>query len=466
MSADADGAGRTVVVVGGGITGLAAAHALSKELGAGVTLVETSDRLGGKIRTSSFAGSPAIDEGADAYLRRIPFAASLAREVGLGEHVTNPASSHASVWSERLHPIPTGLMLGVPTGLRSLATSGLISWPGKARAAIEPVLPRRRIPDDNLGALIRSRFGDEVHEMLVDPLVGSIYASDTDRLSMSAVPQLADLARRGRSLLLSGRKAARAATATAGPVFETPISGVGALVEAIGAALRSNGTSVRLGVAVSTIERSTTGYRVALEDGTVLEADGVVIASPAAATARIVREIAPVASQLLAEVETSSVAMVTMAIPAPDWPSHLTGSGYLVPKRHQRLVTAASFASNKWPHWRPADGSMILRISLGRDGLPVDHLDDDALVQAAVREVSVHVSTDLAPTHLRVSRWPGAFPQYRPGHLDRVARIESDIAARAPGLAVAGASQRGIGIPACVQQGQSAAHSVIQHLMH
>lgn len=464
MSADSGGAGRTVVVVGGGITGLAAAHALSKEFGAGVTLVESSDRLGGKIRTSPFAGSPAIDEGADAYLRRLPFAASLARDVGLGEHLTNPASSHASVWSERLHPIPSGLMLGVPTGLRSLATSGLISWRGKVRAAIEPVLPRRRIPDDTLGALIRSRFGDDVHEMLVDPLVGSIYASDTDRLSMSAVPQLADLAGRGRSLLLSGRHVARAATATTGPVFETPIGGVGALVEAIGAALRSNGGVIRLGVAVSTIERSATGYRIPLDDGTVLEADGVVITSPGAATARLVRDIAPVASALLADVETSSVAMVTMAI--PDWPSHLTGSGYLVPKRHQRLVTAASFASNKWPHWRPPDGSMILRISLGRDGLPVDHLDDDALVQAAVREVSGHVGTELAPTHLRVSRWPGAFPQYRPGHLDRVARIEADLAAHGPGLAVAGASQRGIGIPACVQQGQSAAQALIQHLMH
>jgi protoporphyrinogen/coproporphyrinogen III oxidase len=452
----------SVVVIGGGITGLAAAHALATHLGDGVTVVEASDRLGGKIRTTPFAGVTSVDEGADAYLRRVPFAAALARSVGLGDHLTNPASSHASVWSGRLHPIPTGLMLGVPTGALSLARSGLISWPGKVRAAFEPVLPRRKVAEDNLGALIRSRFGDEVHEMLVDPLIGSIYASDTDRLSMSAVPQLADLAGRGRSLLLSGRRIASAAPTDAGPAFETPRAGVGALVDATSAAIGALGAHIRLGVAVTAVEHRADGYRVILDDGTVLDSDGVVLANPAAAAAMLVRDLAPEASRLLATVETSSVAMVTMCIPADTWPTTLTGSGYLVAKRHQRLVTAASFASNKWPHWRPADGSMILRISLGRDGLPVDHLDDDTLTAAAVAEVSTHIGVDLAPTHHRVSRWPGAFPQYRPGHLDRVGRIEADLARNAPGVLIAGASHRGIGIPACVNQGQSAARLLMQ----
>lgn len=453
---------RDVAVVGGGITGLTAALTLARQPGVRVTLVEAAPRWGGKIRTTPFAGVASVEEGPDAYLRRVPFAASLVRDVGLSDSLTNPASGQAFVWSGRLHPIPTGLMLGVPTGALGLARSGLLTWRGKLRAALEPMLPARDVADDNLGALVRSRFGHEVHEMLVDPLVGSIYASDTDRLSMSAVPQLADLARRGRSLLLSGRAMASAAPSATGPVFETPSAGLGALVDAVCSHLDALGARRIAGRPVVALDRVGTRYRVALDDGSTFDADGVVLAQPAAAASGLVGALAPEASRLLATVETSSVAMVTMAVSGSTWPTHLTGSGYLVPKRHQRLVTAASFASNKWAHWRPDDGSMILRVSLGRDGLPVDHLDDETLTRAAVDEVSAHVGVALAPHLTRVSRWPGAFPQYRPGHLDRVARIESDLAREAPGVVVAGASHRGIGIPACVQQGGAAARLLLQ----
>lgn len=452
-----------VVVVGGGITGLAAAHQLTA-LGVRVTLLEAGDRLGGKISTSPFAGLPAVDEGPDAFLTRVPFASTLAREVGLGGAMTSPASGSASIWSHGMHTIPTGLMLGVPTGVSALARSPLMSWRGKARAALEPVLPRRSVPDDNLGALVRSRFGNEVHEMLVDPLVGSIYASDTDRLSMSAVPQLGDLARRGRSLLISGRRMRSAAPTTTGPIFETPLAGVGALVDAVAASLRDAGADLRVDTAVVAVERTSTGQRVVCADGTVLDVDGVVLASPAHLTAELVRSQSAATAGLLEQTDTSSVAMVTLAVPGADWPSALTGSGYLVPKKHQRTVTAVSFASNKWSHWRPADGSVILRTSLGRDGLVVDDRSDDELVSAAVTEVSRHIGVDLAPTSVRLTRWPDAFPQYRPGHLARVDRIESALATDAPGVVVAGAGYRGIGIPACVHQGRNAASVLAQHL--
>jgi oxygen-dependent protoporphyrinogen oxidase len=339
-----------------------------------------------------------------------------------------------------------------------------MSWRGKARAALEPVLPRRSVPDDNLGALVRSRFGNEVHEMLVDPLVGSIYASDTDRLSMSAVPQLGDLARRGRSLLISGRRMRSAAPTTTGPIFETPLAGVGALVDAVAASLRDAGADLRVDTAVVAVERTSTGQRVVCADGTVLDVDGVVLASPAHLTAELVRSQSAATAGLLEQTDTSSVAMVTLAVPGADWPSALTGSGYLVPKKHQRTVTAVSFASNKWSHWRPADGSVILRTSLGRDGLVVDDRSDDELVSAAVTEVSRHIGVDLAPTSVRLTRWPDAFPQYRPGHLARVDRIESALATDAPGVVVAGAGYRGIGIPACVHQGRNAASVLAQHL--
>jgi oxygen-dependent protoporphyrinogen oxidase len=459
----APGDSRHVVVVGGGITGLAAAHELST-LGLRVTLLEAADQLGGKIRTSAFAGLAAVDEGPDAFLTRVPFASTLAREVGLGDSMTSPASGTASIWSDGLHTIPAGLMLGVPTGVSTLALSPLMSWRGKARAALEPFLPRRSVPDDNLGALVRSRFGDEVHEMLVDPLVGSIYASDTDRLSMSAVPQLGDLARRGRSLLISGRRLRSSAPAISGPIFETPVAGVGALVTALAAGLRRAGADLRVGVTVVEVGRTATGHRVQCADGTVLDADGIVLACPAQHTADLVRLLSGTAAGLLDAAETSSVALVTMAVPGSTWPTALTGSGYLVPKRHQRTVTAVSFASNKWAHWRPADGSMILRTSLGRDGLAVDDRSDDDLVAAAIAEVSQHVGADLAPTSVRLTRWPGAFPQYRPGHMARVDQIESALAVDAPGVVVAGASYRGIGIPACVHQGRTAASMIARQL--
>jgi oxygen-dependent protoporphyrinogen oxidase len=462
MNASSTGS-RHVVVVGGGITGLAAAHQLTV-LGLRVTLLEADDRLGGKIRTSPFAGLPAVDEGPDAFLTRVPFASTLAREVGLGEQMTSPASGSASIWNNGMHTIPTGLMLGVPTGVNALALSPLMSWRGKARAALEPVLPRRSVPEDNLGALVRSRFGNEVHEMLVDPLVGSIYASDTDRLSMSAVPQLGDLARRGRSLLISGRRMRAAAPTTTGPIFESPLAGVGALVDAVAASLRAAGADLRVGSPVVAVERNGTGQRVVCADGTTLDADGVVLASPAHLTADLVRSQSPSAAGLLEATETSSVAMVTLAVPGSSWPATLTGSGYLVPKKHQRTVTAVSFASNKWAHWRPADGSVILRTSLGRDGLVVDDRSDDDLVSAALDEVSRHIGVDLTPTAVRLTRWPDAFPQYRPGHMARVDRIESALAADAPGVVVAGAGHRGIGIPACVHQGRNASSVLAERL--
>jgi len=453
---------RHVVVVGAGITGLAAAHRLARLDGIRVTVVESGDRIGGKIRTTPFAGLPGVDEGPDAFLTRVPFASGLARELGLGDAMTSPASGTASIWSNGLHTIPTGLMLGVPTGVGTLARSRLLSWRGKARAAMEPVLPRRDVPADNLGALVRSRFGDEVHEMLVDPLVGSIYASDTDRLSMSAVPQLGDLARRGRSMLLSGRGLRSAAPVASGPIFETPVAGLGALVDALAASVVGSGGTILTSADVEAITPDPAGYTVVIAGRDPLTADAVVVASPAHITARLLPPVSKTAADLLRTWETSTVVMATMAV--RDWPSRWNGSGYLVPKRHQRSVTAVSFASNKWPHWRPADGSFVLRTSLGRDGLVVDDRSDDELVAAAVDEVSMHLGIDLAPTEVRLTRWRDAFPQYRPGHLERVAQVERALSNDAPGLVVAGAGYRGIGIPACVQQANSAADAIAHHL--
>lgn len=447
-----------VLVVGGGIAGLAAAVDLV-DAGADVELWEAGERLGGKIATSPFAGLARVDEAADAYLTRVPQAAALARRVGLTDtELTAPTGARATVWRDRLHDVPDGVLLGVPASVRPFVTTRLLSWRGKLRGAAEPLVPRSD-PADSLGTLIRRRFGDEVHERLVDALVGSIYAVDTDRLSLATVPQVSALAARHRSLLLGARSARRAArgTATGSPIFGAPLAGMAALVDAAAGYVVDRGGRIRCGRTASTLAGDGDAWRVDDE-----RFDAVVIATPAPAAGSLLTGVAADAASGLGGWESAGVVMVRLAVPGAQWPERLAGrSGYLVPKPDQRYVTAASFASQKWAHWRPADGSQVLRVSLGRDGLAVDHLDDAAAVAAAVEELSRHLGFAVEPTAVSVTRWPGAFPLYRPGHPERVAGVE---AALPPGVALAGAGYRGIGIPACIADGQRAAATIMSAL--
>jgi oxygen-dependent protoporphyrinogen oxidase len=438
-----------VVVVGGGIAGLAAAHALlQRDHPPRVTLIEASDRLGGKLLSTPFAGLEAVDEGPDAFLARLPWATQLAKEVGFESQLTSPASGSASVWWHGFQPIPEGLLLGMPTDVWKLARTRLLSWPAKVRAAIEPLIPRTDLSDDSIGAFVRRRFGNQVHERLVDPLIGSIYAADTDHFSLTAVPQIAELAMNHRSILLAGR---HRQPAPEGPVFYAPVQGMGSLVAATATALRDRGADLRTGATVESLEADGAGWRV---DG--VHADGVVLACPAAHAALLV------ADERLAVVPYADVAMVTLAVPVSSWPQSLLGrSGYLVPKPVQRLVTAVSFGSQKWVHWQTPE-SVILRISLGRDGLPVLHLHDDDLLAAAIDEVGGHLGIELQPTATRISRWFRAFPQYRPNHHLLVKQIESSLP---PTITIAGASYHGIGIPACVRSGRAAADTLAQRLL-
>ena len=436
-----------VVVVGGGISGLttalALADALAERVADGDVTVEVrerAERSGGKLSASPFAGLPAVDEGADAFLARSPDAVALAHRVGLGDDLTSPTGARAAVWFDRLHDLPDGLLLGVPTDALRLVTSRLLTVRGRARAALEPLLPSRGDPDDSIGALIRARFGNEVHERLVDALVGSIYGADTDRFSLTMVPQLSALHDRGRSLLLAGRSLRAQAPPPSGPTFLTPKGSMAALAAATATAATAAGATVRRGAPVGAVARDGDRWRV---DGDAVEA--VVFATPAAATAPMLAGAVPDAAMVLAAMDHAGVAIVTLAV--PNWPERLRGrSGYLVPKPVQRTVTAASFGSQKWAHW-PSPAGEVVRVSLGRDGLPVDHLDDDTLVDRALAEVGTHLGLDLQPAAIRVSRWPAAFPQYRPHHPNWVAAVERTLPA---GLFVTGASYRGIGVPACV----------------
>ena len=448
-----------IVVIGGGITGVAATHRLTEltnQSSTEVVLLEAEERLGGKIKTSEF-GNTQIDEGADAFLLRTPHAVQLASDVGLGNELVSPTAASAAIWAGTLHPIPSELALGVPTSLISIAKSGLIPPTGLLRAAFDLVRPTSRLDHDSIGEWTRRRFGYHVHDRLVDALVGSIYGADTNRFSLAAVPQLEALSQAGRSAILSGRRMRTSAPAQAGPIFGAPPLGMEQLITATVADIQRQGEDrVRIlsGTPCESLQQAGDGWIV-----NDLEADGVILATPAHRAASLVTGSL---STDLGVFETADVAIVTVRVTAHIWPDHLHDrSGYLVPKSQQRLVTAVSFASQKWAHLAQTDGSQILRISLGRDGLPIQHLDDSELVNHAVEETGEHLGISIDSSPARVSRWTHAFTQYRPHHFRRISEIERQLP---PTVQLAGASYRGIGIPACIADGRRAANDLLTAL--
>jgi protoporphyrinogen/coproporphyrinogen III oxidase len=447
-----------VAVVGGGITGLTAAWQLRAN-GHDVVVFEAAAACGGKLQASPFAGLSSVDEGADAFLARVPEARQLAIDIGLGDSLVSPTPGAAYVVSRgRLHTLPDGLVLGVPAGLAGLARSRLLSWPGKMRAGLDLIRPSTPPDHDSLGQLIRDRFGAEVAERLVDPLVGSINAGDADELSLAAsTPQIAAVADQ-RSLLRALRAAPKPES---GPVFQAPRAGMAALVSVLANRLRAaGGCEIRTSSAVSELAHSGAGWLV---DGEAF--DAVIVAAPAIDAARLLRPLSQSAAQEIADIPAAGVVMVTAAVSAASMAAVPPGSGMLVPKPEQGAVTAVSFASRKWAHWQP-EGAEVLRISLGhfRHQAPLD-LDDAEAADVAIGEASRHLGVQLDLVESRVTRWPGAFPQYLPHHLDRVDRIERTLRAETPGLVVTGASYRGIGVPACVRQGRSAATATSNWLL-
>jgi oxygen-dependent protoporphyrinogen oxidase len=457
-----------VAVVGGGISGLAAAWELSSDPTVEVAVVEGGARFGGKIRTSAFAGRQ-VDEGADTFLRRVPEGLQLAEELGLTGSLVSPAVGTALVWAHgALHPLPAGHVLGVPVDADALAATDLVSAAAVEAVRREPTLggaPLAR--DESIGSLVRRRFGDEVLELLVEPLVGGINAGEADQLSVDAVvPQIAAAARRSASLVEgltatpTGPAVGALAAPTAGPVFAAPVRGMGSLVDELVAGLAARGADLRTDAPVDALERRGSGW-VLHAVGGALEVDAVIVATPAPVAARLVRPLAPAAGDLLAGIDHASVVMVTLAVPVADLPAGLAASGVLVPRGAGMGVTAVSFASTKWAHLADLE-TAVLRVSLGHraDPGPAD-LPDDDLLGLVAHDLAVVLGTDLAPVAHRISRYRAGFPQYDVGHLDRIAAVEGDLRDAAPGVVVTGAALRGLGIPSCIRQGRTAAHDAL-----
>ncbi|MGH9116971.1 MAG: protoporphyrinogen oxidase [Acidimicrobiales bacterium] len=453
-----------IAVVGGGITGLAAAFELAVAGPAvDVVVLEASDRIGGKILTTPFAGHP-VDAGADAFLARHPAGVTLAREIGLADRLVSPAERSALVVVDgELRPLPAETLLGVPTDLDAVGRSGLLSPAGIERAAHDPGPPLVDGDDAAIGDVVRQRLGDEVLDRLVGPLVGGINAGDPDRLSVRATtPQLAAAAAH-RNMIEGAREVRSAASAgdPGAPVFYSFPDGMGELVAALAGRL----PGIRTDTAAMGIEPGPVGWRVATPRG-VLDADSVLLAVPAPAAAELIGPLDHDAATLLAGIDYASVVLVTLALAADAITRPLDASGFLVPRRERRLMTACSWASSKWAHLRGVpDDPVIVRVSAGRagDDRAID-MDDESLVNRLLGELDDVVAVDREPLEVRVTRWPGSFPQYHVGHLERVAEIESALAAAAPGLTVAGAACRGLGVPACIDQGRRAARATLTAL--
>jgi len=468
-----------VVVVGGGIAGLTAAWRLASAPGEReVLLLEATGRTGGPLQRAELADGLLVDVGAESLLARRTEATGLAAELGLGGDLVAPATTRAAVASRgALHPMPKGTVMGVPGDPGALA--GLLTAEEVARAQHEQVGPPIS-GDVAVAAWVADRLGPAVVDRLVEPLLGGVYAGHSAGLSLRAtVPALWPAARDGAPVLDAVRATAAragaaqgAGTAAGGGVFAGVRGGVARLAEQLTAALPRVGVAVRLGARVRSLAPAPggRGWRLQLAGGEVLAADAVVLAVPPGPASALLEAVAPVAAAGLAQVPTASLALCTLLLPpgALDAATDDAGaplSGVLVPPVEGRLVKAMTFASRKWS-WvgEAAGGAEVLRLSVGRHGeAEALALPDAELLAAAAADAAQVLDLELAPTASLVTRWSDALPQYGVGHVERVEQVRAAVAEH-PGLAVAGATYDGVGVPATIASAGRAASQVLEHL--
>lgn len=461
MSTSNTGTARSAIVIGGGIAGLSAAFDLHRA-GWRVDVHEASGLWGGKVQSSP-VGDRLVDAGPDTFLARATAGYQMCQDLGLEGELTSPVAPVPAYIARagRLYPLPTGSMLGVPTDLDALAANGLISAEGVERAKVDLSADATPLVDGDIsiGALCRARLGDEITDWLVDPLIGGINASDIDLLSLRAgAPILAAAYDLGPSLIKSLGEMMPSTGPTLGsakpaqPVFYGLPGGIARIVDGIIEALTAGGAGLHLNSPIGSLADA------------MARADAVVIATPTAVAAQLLNPVSPTAAAELAEISYSSVAQAVVEIPRSGVERELDASGIMFPRGEGRLITACTWLSSKWAHYHRPD-SVLLRLSSGRYGDERNAaLTDDELVDALLADLRSVEAVTAEPIARRVKRWTPAFPQYAPGHLARVERILGAVAADAPAVRLVGAAYRGIGVPACIDDGRSAAASLVDAL--
>ncbi|KIL37712.1 protoporphyrinogen oxidase [Cohnella kolymensis] len=478
---------RRMAVLGGGITGLSAAFYLMKyaaERGerAEVTVLEASDRLGGRVNTLLRDGF-VIERGPDSFLgRKLPMI-RLAEELGLTEELTgtNPAAKKTYIARNGvLHPMPQGLTLGIPADIDKFMETGLISDEGKRRALEEMDIPRSSdTSDESVGAFLERRFGREMVTGIFEPLLAGIHAGDLYRLGLQATfPQFKEMEQQYGSLIrgmTENRKTAQINSGAAVPaaggtlpasVFLTFRGGLSTIVEALAQRLRSEGCDIRLGARVvslakaSGIDGKQAVYRLELSDGSTLETDGVISTLPAYAAVDLLQPHMETAA--LTNIRYVSVANVVLGYDAADFGAELDGSGFLVPRSENRQITASTWTSAKWLHTAP-EGKRLIRCYVGRAGDEQGvELPDEELTAAVRRDLQDLMGLSAAPVFVEITRLRHSMPQYPVGHVDAIAALRELLARRLPGVLATGAAFGGVGLPDCVEQGREAAAALIQ----
>jgi oxygen-dependent protoporphyrinogen oxidase len=461
--------GRRVVVIGAGVAGLAAAlRVRERDPGIELFVLEAAARAGGTVATERTDGF-LVESGADSVLTEKPWALALATRHGFADRLIGTSEGERRTYvvhAGRLHPLPDGFLMLAPTALWPLALSPLFSWRGKLRMGLDLVLPRGRArSDESLGSFVRRRLGREALERVADPLVGGIYSADPERLSLRAsMPRFLDLERKHRSVILGLRAAANAATRHgAGArygLFASHRDGMGAFVDEMVRRLPQEALRLRARVDALTRER---GLWQVLVDGTPIGADAVIVGIPAHAAARLVAPLDAALARALEAIDYASAATVTLGYRRADVEPALRGFGFVVPYVEGRRLIACTYSSRKYAGRAPA-GFELLRAYVGGARRPelVERTDDELL--AMVRgELAALAGITAEPVLTRVSRQRRAMPQYAVGHLERVAAIEQATEAW-PGLGLAGAAYRGVGIPDCIRSGEAAADAVLDAL--
>ncbi len=466
-----------MVVIGGGISGLAAAWFLSRSHpDVWVSVLEASAEVGGKLSVSDVAGI-AVDEGAESFVASRPEALRLAREVGLETELVTPVEYQAAMYSRgRVRQLPRGLFMGIPTDLRALAASDVLSPAGVLRIPLDRVLAPTELGEDiSVGKFISARVGREVACRLVEPLLGGVYAGRAEVLSMQAtMPALFRELRHDRSLLSATQRVAGGGMAAAGArrglPFRGVVGGVGRVPGAMAAALVGSGVQIRTRTTARSVRRTESGWVIEVGPASapeLIEADAVIVATPAAPAARLLSDVAPTAAVELGGIEAASVATIALAYASQDVPEHTTGSGLLVPAVEGRKVTAITYLDRKWEWMAQAgqrEGLRMLRVTVGRHREnEVLQRSDEELLELVGMDLAHLLGITAAPVEARVTRWGGSLPQYAVGHRARLERITRQMTS-VPSLALCGASYDGVGVAACVGSAYEAASRVTSAL--
>lgn len=464
---------KRIVVIGGGMTGLSAAfwamhEARQNGVDAEVTVIEQADTFGGKVRTVVKDGF-VMEHGPDSFLgRKLPML-ELVRALGFEDQLvaTNPAAKKTYIIHKgKAHLMPQGLMLGVPTQVGPFARTGLISLIGKMRAGFDLVLPRRDVTlgDESLGSFLRRRLGDQVMERIAEPLLAGIYAGDCDKLSLRATfPQFEAIERKHRSLIIGMTKSRQQVASSAElpaiakrSMFLSFQNGLTSLIAKLITRLENDGVKLLNQTTVSAIRKSNETYTITCENGKELTADRVIVATPAFSTADLLEPIEPTVSKLR-DIAYVSVANVILVYDKAHVQAPLDGSGYVVPKREGRLITACTWTSSKWGHTAP-DHRVVLRCYVGRQGHEEwQSLTDEQMIEGVRKDLRELSDIDAEPLFVKVNRWAKSMPQYPVGHLDVLEDVQSALAKSAPGIFLAGSAYYGVGLPDCIKQGKDAA---------